>query len=359
VDRADRRHQNSVGGVLASIICLLITPVAKAQTEVDQDRPSLSKALPYDLPPLIVSKASASKSDIPKIIGGRDATPGQFKWQVAILRSDASKNDSFSGFFCGGTLVDMRWILTAAHCTYRRNSQQPSRPPVRTEAADIDAYVGSHDFNDGMRYQIQRIVRHEKYDPETMEHDLALLELRAPAVLGRNVALLRTAVPADSTLWAVGGKAVAIGWGSTDRGTIPPNLRKPVQTLKYTTVQLKSARECNAYYLGDRRIKTAKLLKDRGETDVSIRRLLDKWYPADAQLITDSMVCAGSNDGSQDACFGDSGGPLVVPGRQDLQIGVISWGPNDGCGLTNLFGVYVLLARYESWIGVQIKETVR
>jgi secreted trypsin-like serine protease len=63
------------------------------------------------------------------------------------------------------------------------------------------------------------------------------------------------------------------------------------------------------------------------------------------------MICAGSNDGSKDACFGDSGGPLVVSRNRSLvQAGIVSWGPVNGCGLTNLFGVYVRVSEYAGWI---------
>ncbi|MBN9276408.1 MAG: trypsin-like serine protease, partial [Hyphomicrobium sp.] len=47
-----------------------------------------------------------------KVTGGKDAQPGQFKSQVALILSTAPQEDPFSGVFCGGTLIGWRWVLT-------------------------------------------------------------------------------------------------------------------------------------------------------------------------------------------------------------------------------------------------------
>ncbi|KAJ7393860.1 hypothetical protein OS493_003527 [Desmophyllum pertusum] len=50
---------------------------------------------------------------ISRVIGGVDATPGNWPWQIALLRGGSKS------FSCGGSLIAPDWIVTAAHCIAR------------------------------------------------------------------------------------------------------------------------------------------------------------------------------------------------------------------------------------------------
>ena len=61
--------------------------------------------------------------------------------------------------------------------------------------------------------------------------------------------------------------------------------------------------------------------------------------------ITDSMICAGLDQGGKDSCQGDSGGPFMCGNQLS---GVVSWGY--GCAEAGYPGVYTQTSYFIDWI---------
>merc|ERR1711970_674982 len=60
---------------------------------------------------LVSSVYAASLNQGDKIVGGEEAEPHEFPWQVSLRR----KYDNFH--FCGGSILNENTVVSAAHCT--------------------------------------------------------------------------------------------------------------------------------------------------------------------------------------------------------------------------------------------------
>ncbi|CAH2075317.1 unnamed protein product, partial [Iphiclides podalirius] len=228
--------------------------------------------------------------DMLRIIGGRPAPPGKWPWQVAVL-------NRYKEAFCGGTLISLRWVVTAAHCVRRR---------LYVRLGEHDLFVRGHGE---LEMRVVGAIVHPHYDPDTVVNDVAMLRLPAPArpELGHGIACL----PEPQQLLPPHTTCTILGWGkkraSDAHGT------RILHEAQVSTIQ---QGVCRRSY----------------------------WQYA----ITDNMVCAGR--GRRDSCAGDSGGPLLCRDRNMryyLQ-GITSFG--DGCGKRGKYGIYTRTAGYVMWM---------
>ncbi|MEZ4681550.1 MAG: serine protease [Caldilineaceae bacterium] len=112
---------------------------------------------------------------IPTIVGGQAADPGEYPWQAMLL-------DSSGYFYCGGTLIQPEWILTAGHCTYGVTPTQ--------------VVLGAHSRNDNREsgrqtIAVKQVYRHPQFSPSSLVNDIALLQLSGPATLTKAWSPLR------------------------------------------------------------------------------------------------------------------------------------------------------------------------
>lgn len=239
-----------------------------------------------------------------RIVGGQNAPLERAPWQVALVHRGKRPLD-VGGFFCGGSVIGRKWILTASHCVY-------SKDDVLVGANTIDVVFGTDDLGSEVgRVSIVRIVAHPQYDAtgaKGEDNDIALLELSSAVPEELSIAI--TSPAQEAILYKPGEAATVFGWGITESGNIS-------QKLKAVEVHFVGRNQCNAAqsYNGQ---------------------------------ITENMICAG--DKGKDSCSGDSGGPLVRTDSNSFarQVGVVSFGYK--CALENFPGVYTRVANYASWI---------
>ncbi|XP_068137528.1 complement factor I [Hyperolius riggenbachi] len=267
--------------------------------DIESERTYIKKFLPTVSCGVPLKKAETKR--VKRIIGGEKATKNQFPWQVAI--KEGSKVN------CGGIYIGGCWVLTAAHCV---RPDQPNKYHVIVELLDRLSTTEIVDT-----FPVKSVKVHDLYNSATYENDIALLEVvniyNEPACMQVENDLVPACIPWSPHLFKAGEKCVVSGWGREEGFT-------KVFHLKWGFISLMD--NCSAVYN-------------------------QRFFP-------DKMECAGTYDGSIDACKGDSGGPLVCFDANNVVYiwGIVSWGEN--CGVAGYPGVYTKVANYYEWIGRQV-----
>uniref|UniRef100_A0A673I006 Tryptase-like n=1 Tax=Sinocyclocheilus rhinocerous TaxID=307959 RepID=A0A673I006_9TELE len=240
-----------------------------------------------------------------RIVGGVDASEGSWPWQVSLHSSN------FGGHFCGGSLINSEWVLTAAHCL----------PDV--SASSLRVYLGRRTQQGVNANEISRnvttIIVHTSYDRNTNNNDIALLRLSSAVTF--NNYIRPVCLAAQNSVFPSGTSSWITGWGDVQSGVSLPD----PGILQETMVPVVDNDQCNTL-LG-------------------------------SGSVTSNMMCAGLMEGGKDTCQGDSGGPMVSKQCSVwVQSGITSWGY--GCADPNAPGVYTRVSQYQSWITNNIGQNL-
>ena len=244
------------------------------------------------------------------IVGGNDASPGEYPYVAYILIDKSSQ--------CTGTLVDPTHVITASHCA----SLVPGgvvNVPVGAPGQRIEVSVGAHEqptptltglSSDGEYRKVTRVDTNPDYvGVNSVKGDVSILTLDRPSTKTP----IKIASAAERSSWAPGTTATVAGFGTTESGG------DVADVLQEATVPIRTdadAAEAYPYLVG------------------GVDPFFGGFEPA-------TQLAAG--DGGTDTCQGDSGGPLLVnsPNGRRL-VGDTSYGA--GCVDPEYPGIYGRIA---------------
>ncbi|KAH9420956.1 hypothetical protein DERP_001396 [Dermatophagoides pteronyssinus] len=244
--------------------------------------------------------------DSVRIIGGEDARPHQFPWMVYMKLYYIPLHEWQKSMtnVCDGTLINNRWIISAAHC-FEPNGYNLSQNIV---------FLGSHNITE-MEEKGRKVIKakkaiiHEQYDHWNIKNDIALVELSEIIEFDEYISPIHMLNSYDNFDH---DQCLTLGWGR-----IGEHMEKS-DTLKKVQQSLQTMDDCRKFYSD----------------------------------LDDTQVCAGTlNHGP---CTGDSGGPLQCLNQNQSWFleGIVSYGSSH----YTKPAVYTKVLAYLEWITKTIEN---
>ncbi|KAL7291011.1 hypothetical protein TKK_0015152 [Trichogramma kaykai] len=238
---------------------------------------------------------------VTRIVNGTDAKLGEIPFQVSLRDLSSGK----SRHFCGGSVLNENYVVTAAHCVYGRQDEEDSKK-MRVEVGSIylDKPYQTH--------KVQKVIVHKGFNPsKSLKNDVALIKVTKPFVFSDRVQPVP--LPELHTKILANSKATVSGWGG--RGG---EIQGLPNTLQKATIRIADQEYCK------------KVMVQENEE------------------IFPTQICANDPTMRKGQCNGDSGGPLIVNGKLT---GIVSWSVKDPyCASTIYPGVYTRVPEFVDWI---------
>ena len=230
---------------------------------------------------------------VPKIIGGTLAKPGEIPYQVALVNLKSGIH------FCGGSILNKDYVITAAHCV-----EGESRTSFKIIAGTVDL---SKPASKVSVHSVREIYSHTHYNStNSWINDIALIKVQTRFVKSALISFVP--MPASGELVKTNDSAIVSGFGRLAYGGIRTNL------LRWVDIRIASQVYCKSVY-------------------------------KESEHIYDTHLCAYDPTAVRGSCKGDSGGPLMVNGKL---AGIVSWSRH--CANTVYPAVYTRVSSYIDWI---------
>lgn len=248
----------------------------------------------------------SSTHRISRIVGGTDASFGQFPWQAFV---------QVGGSRCGGALVGPKHVVTAGHCVAR---SQHTPTSIKVTLGDYILHSDIESLPHEV-FSVSEVLLHPnfRFTPQADRFDVAVLILNRKTHYQDNIKPI--CLPQKDASF-LGRTSYVAGWGALEAGS---KLRPKV--LQNVAVPVIANSVCESWH------------RKRG---INIR-------------IHDEMMCAGYEYGGRDACQGDSGGPLMLNNYGVWYlIGIVSAGYS--CAKQYQPGIYHRVSSSSDWISANV-----
>ncbi|XP_052742304.1 chymotrypsin-2-like [Bicyclus anynana] len=234
-----------------------------------------------------------------RIVGGSSA--GTVPHQVALTTGNLIRS-----LLCGGSIISINHILTAAHCMRNVGGNRP--------VSSLRAWAGTNRWaSGGHGIQFSRGLMHAQYNHNTIKNDIGVYTTTTRIPLSSTIQV----IPLSYDFVGANVQTRATGWGRTSqRGSVSPTLLE----LRKPTVD------------GQRCVTEVR----RVANQVNIR----------APAVDPALEICTFHSAGRGMCNGDSGSPLVRTDRNQ-QIGIVSWGIPCARGAPDMF---VRVSAYRTWL---------